>query len=97
MRNYDGSLKWERIEANLGRQGYVLDFSCAYFDKPPADFAWTGKETGWEMRRKIKAYCEAHGIADYKIVRNLSYLKDLHGSCVYELWVRRSEQTTSGV
>lgn len=89
MRNYDGSLKWERIEAALHRDGYAPDFSCASFNKPPADFDWSGLEGGWEMRRKLKAYCAAHAITDFRIVRNGSYLKDLHGGCVYELWTRR--------
>jgi hypothetical protein len=93
MRNYDGSMKWERIERELRRRGFSLDFSLAYFDKPPVDVGWTGKETGWEIRRKLKAYCGRQGIEDYEIVRNTSYLKDLHGDCVYELWVRRPPPT----
>ncbi|MCV9963890.1 hypothetical protein OIU34_18600 [Pararhizobium sp. BT-229] len=91
MRYYDGSAKWERIERELGRRGYVARFSLATFDRPPEDLGWTGKETGWEIRRKLKDYCLRHGITDYEIVRNTSYHKDLHGNCVYELWVRRPE------
>lgn len=95
MRHYDGSMKWERIERELRRRGYVLSFSLAYFDKPPEDLGWTGKETGWEIRRKLKNYCARHEVLDYEIVRNTSYHKDLHGDCVYELWVRRPEPTTT--
>lgn len=87
MRHYDGSLKWDKIERELARQGYVAKFSLAIFDNPPDDLGWTGKETGWEIRRKIKDYCARHKIADYRILRNTSYHKDLHGNCVYELWV----------
>jgi hypothetical protein len=93
MRRYDGSMKWERIERELRRRGYILSFSLAYFDKPPEDLCWIGKETGWEIRRKLKDYCARHEIRDYEIVRNTSYHKDLHGDCVYELWVRRPEPT----
>lgn len=87
MRHYDGSQKWDRIEADLRRNGYSLAFSCASFDRQPSDFQYTGRETGWEMRRKLKAYCDLHHIADFQIVRNTSYHADLHGA-VYELWTR---------
>lgn len=86
--SYDGSLAWDRIEADLRREGFVLSFSCASFDRPPADLEYTGLESGWEMRRILKDWCTRHGIADYRIVRNTSYHKDLHGSAVYELWTR---------
>lgn len=90
MRHYDGSSKWDRIEAGLRRDGYGLDFACAIFDKQPAELHYTGREDGWELRRKLKEYCAAVGITDFLIVRNTSYLHDLHGPRVYELWTRRS-------
>jgi hypothetical protein len=97
MRHYDGSRKWDRIERELGRQGYINQFSLAVFDNPPADLGWTGKETsGWEIRRKLKDYCVRHAIVDFKIVRNTSYHKDLHGDCVYELWVQRPVRAAQG-
>ncbi|CAB3974231.1 hypothetical protein BLA3211_07910 [Burkholderia aenigmatica] len=42
------------------------------------------------MRRKLKDWSSKHGVREYKIVRNTSYVRDLHGD-VYELWVKRSE------
>lgn len=85
--SYDGSQRWDRIEAALRRDGFTLSFSCATFDRQPPALGYTGLETGWELRRKLKAYCAAKGIADFEIVRNTSYHRDLHG-VVYELWVR---------
>jgi hypothetical protein len=91
MRHYDGSLRWDRVEASLRARGYVLEFACmASYGHIPGDLGYTGRENGWELRRKIKAWCAAHGIADYEILRNTSYLKDLHGAFVYELWVKPS-------
>lgn len=87
MRHYDGSRKWEAIESRLRRDGYTLLFSCASFDRQPDDFSYTGLESGWEMRRKLKAYCISHEMVDYRIVRNTSYHADLHG-VVYELWTK---------
>ena len=89
MKQFDGSRRWAEIEAALSRDGYITHFSCASFDKQPAELGYTGRESGWELRRKIKSYCSRNGISDYKIVRNTSYLSDLHGGAVYELWVRR--------
>ena len=89
MKQYDGSRRWAEVEAALGQAGYITLFACARFDKPPAELNYTGTESGWELRRKIKSYCSQNGIADYQIVRNTSYLSDLHGGAVYELWVRR--------
>jgi len=88
MRWYDGSGAADRTEATLRRDGYMLRFSCASFGTPPADLKYTGRETGWEMRRLLKDWCSRNGEADYRILRNTSYLKDLHGPCVYELWSR---------
>lgn len=88
MRHYDGSTRWNSIEADLRRQGFALRFSCATFDRQPEDFEWTGREDGWEMRRKIARWCSSHAISDYRIVRNTSYHRDLHGARTYELWTR---------
>lgn len=88
MRWYDGSMSWDRIEAQLRRDGYSLRFACASFDRQPDDFSYTGLETGWEMRRLLRDWCGRNGEADYRIVRNTSYHRDLHGSAVYELWTR---------
>lgn len=41
------------------------------------------------MRRKLKEWSAKHGVCDCKIVRNTSYVRDLHGD-VYELWVKRA-------
>ena len=89
MRNYDGSVRWSEIESTLERDGYGREFSCATFDRVPTDVGYTGLETGWELRRKLKAYCGKNGIEDFKLVRNTSYHRDLYGSAVYELWVRQ--------
>ena len=91
MRWYDGSMSWDRIEERLRRDGYVLRFSCASFDRQPADLAYTGKEDGWTMRRHLKDWCARNGETDYRIVRNTSYHRDLHGNAVYELWGRRPD------
>lgn len=87
--SYDGSLKWDRIESDLRRRGYALSFACTYGERQPAELGYTGRETGWEMRRKLKAYCKHAGITDYEIIRNGGYHADLHGNAVYELWVRQ--------
>lgn len=88
MRYYDGSLKWDKIEAGLCHDGYTKDFACSYLDKVPVDLQYTGRESGWELRRKLKVYCEKHDITEFRIVRNTSYHSDLHGQAVYELWTR---------
>ena len=80
---------FDRVEKKLTAMGYHYDFACTYSTKQPSDFYWTGKETGWEMRRKLKSWCATHSIRDYKIVRNTGYVHDLHGPAVYELWVRK--------
>ena len=84
--SYDGSRKWEDFEAAMRRGAYTLSFSCATFDTPPHEVGYTGRKTGWEMRRKLKEYCQSKKIARYEIVRNTSYHADLHGP-VYQLWV----------
>jgi hypothetical protein len=88
VRYYDGSVKWATAELSLSREGYGFNFACTYDTYIPSDFAFTGKESGWEIRRKMKAWCEKNGVTDYRVVRNTSYLRDLHGSRVYELWTR---------
>ncbi|CAB3753961.1 hypothetical protein [Paraburkholderia humisilvae] len=64
---------FERVELQLRAQGYSCKFACTY-DEPagsiPKDLLYTGKEGGWEMRRKIKAWCVKYGVTDYRIVRN---------------------------
>lgn len=87
MRHHDGSRRWDRIEHDLCRDGYVQQFRCLYGETVPDDFEYTGRETGWEMRRKIGDWCRRNGLADYVILRNTSYHRDLHGA-VYEAWVR---------
>lgn len=86
--SYDGSDRWAAVERLLTRDGFVRSFSCATFDTVPAAVGWTGRETGWELRRKLKAYCQGAGIKHFRIVRNSSYHRDLHG-IVYELWTYR--------
>jgi hypothetical protein len=89
VRGYDGSARWDAVETRLRHEGYALAFACTYSERQPDDFAYTGRETGWEMRRLLMAYCVRNAIVDYRIVRNTSYLRDLHGPAVYELWTRR--------
>lgn len=89
MRHFDGSQRWDVIERQLQAAGYALNFACTYGVRQPDDFDFDGKESGWEMRRKLKAWCKSHGISDFQIVRNTSYHADLHGRRVYELWTRR--------
>lgn len=82
---------FERIERQLLDEGYACEFACTYgapAGPVPQDLGYTGKEGGWEMRRKLKAWCIAHGVTEYRIVRNTGYVRDLHGD-VYELWVKR--------
>lgn len=87
MRHQDGSRKWARIERDLQIDGYVQQFRCMYGETVPDDFKYIGRETGWEMRRKIKDWCRRNGLSDYVILRNTSYHRDLHGA-VYEVWAR---------
>ena len=87
MRHQDGSFKFAMIERALRRDGYALEFACRYGEHVPEDVGYTGRETGWEVRRKLKAWCAAHGHADFRILRNTSYHRDLIGA-VYELWLR---------
>lgn len=83
---------FEKIERQLNDDGYVCAFACTYGEPSgpvPKDLGRTGKEGGWEMRRKLKIWTAKHGVRECKIVRNTSYVRDLHGD-VYELWVKRS-------
>jgi hypothetical protein len=86
---------FEFVEMRLRKEGYACEWSC--MNAPgcdgggkqwPDDFEWKGSESGWEMRRKIKAWCAKHDVKDFRIVRNTGYCRDLHG-VVYELWIRR--------
>lgn len=95
MRHQDGSFKFEMIERGLRRDGYDLEFSCRYGEDLPGDLGYTGRETGWETRRKLKAWCSLKGHTDYRILRNTSYHRDLHGP-VYELWLRRPAAPAPG-
>lgn len=92
MRHQDGSLRWAKIEAGLRRAGYALEFACRYGEDQPEDLGWHGRETGWETRRLLKAWCRRHGLTDTVILRNTSYHQDLIGP-VYELWVRTPAAT----
>jgi hypothetical protein len=83
---------FDKVTYQLEADGLHLMFACTYTDDYPKDLGWTGKEGGWEMRRKLKAWCVKHEIVDYKIVRNTGYVRDLHGD-VYELWARQSDRT----
>jgi hypothetical protein len=89
--SYDGSVKWQHVEAALARDGFALTFACTYGESLPADLEYTGRETGWELRRKLKSYCASHGITNFQIIRNTSYHRDLHGNAVYELWTRPNQ------
>lgn len=73
--------------ADQSPKGMALAFACTYGGGAPAELGFHGKESGWELRRKIKAYCKAQNWVSYKIVRNTSYVRDLHGPAVYELYV----------
>lgn len=84
---------FERVEQQLCADGYRLEFACTHTEPQPADLGITGKEGGREKRRKIKAWCQAHSLTNFKIVRNTGYVRDLHGD-VYELWVRPSGQAS---
>lgn len=86
---YDGSSRWDAIEGGLRRDGYGFSFACTYGERQPDDFSFTGRETGWEMRRKLRDWCANHGVTDFRIVRNTSYRADLHGPRVYELWTKK--------
>jgi hypothetical protein len=87
VRHQDGSRRWDRIERDLRRDGYVQQFRCMYGEAVPDDFQYTGRETGWELRRKIRDWCRTNGMPDHVILRNTSYHRDLHGA-VYEAWTR---------
>lgn len=80
--------KFESIVRQLEADGFRLEFSCTHGEEIPSELGFTGRENGWEIRRKIKEWCLLHHLDDYQIVRNTSWVKDLHG-VVYELWVKR--------
>ena len=96
---------FEFVEMRLSREGYRCEWSCmSELDHSngrnvrywPEDFDWNGKESGWEMRRKIKAWCVKHDVRDYKIVRNTKYCSNLHG-VVYELWTHIRDKVRRAV
>lgn len=69
-------------------QGMSLVFACTFGTSQPPDLGFTGNEkTGWEVRRKIAAWCKSKCISNFKILRNTTYVRDLHGPAVYELYV----------
>lgn len=76
------------------RDGYRLHFECTYGGGIPNDLHVGAAIGGWELRRRLKAWCESHGITDYIIYRATDYVKDLHGKAVYELWVRSYDRKT---
>lgn len=78
---------FEFEEMRLRKLGYRQEWACTYDGGYPSDLVWSNKLNGWEMRRAIKAWCEKHGVVDYRIVRNRGYQHDLRGDAVYELWV----------
>lgn len=78
---------FDKVISKLEADGYRLQFACTYTDEVPKDLGYTGCENGWAMRRKLKAWCTAQNVKQYKIVRHTSYVQDLHGT-VYELWIR---------
>lgn len=83
----------ERVERQWRREGYDIMFACTHGEPCgpiPKAIGYTGLEGGWEMRRKLRAWCKAKGISDYRILRNTGYVRDLHGD-VYELWCKRSD------
>lgn len=63
-------------------------------DGCPKDFVFPSSNNGWVMRRAIKSWIEGHPdiFKNYcwKIVRANGYWRDLHGSFVYEIWVREA-------
>ncbi|MFZ3481886.1 hypothetical protein [Sphingomonas sp. 3-13AW] len=69
-----------------------MRFSCASFDCPPDDLIYTGNESGWEMRRLITDWCTRNAVTEYRILRNTSYHRDLHGPRVYELWTKTNQK-----
>lgn len=69
-------------------RGMRFEFACTYAGGSPPDLGYTGLEvSGWEVRRKIIEWCKRKGINQYQIVRNTTYVKDLHGPAVYELYI----------
>lgn len=89
----DRHTSFHAYEAELRAAGYICSFSCTYGGGAPQTFQWTGKETGWEMRRKLKKWALDNRIEDFKIVRNPSWVRDLHG-IVYELWIPHTNPAT---
>lgn len=89
-----GDSKGNHAERNrMVQEGYHPLFECTYGGGIPSDLDLNAKLPGWEMRRRLKAWCHAHGIADYIIFRATDYVKDLHGPSVYELWVKNQDAT----
>lgn len=78
-----------KARSRMVRDGYQPHFECTYGGGIPDDLDIGAVLTGWEMRRRLKAWCERHAISDYIILRATDYVKDLHGPAVYELWVRK--------
>ena len=96
---FGNSPKGQDATYALRQAGYSLRFSCTHspvtacgsgwelpddFDWPEGDYA----ASGWAWRRSIKTWVKKHGITDYRILRNTTYIPDLHGPRVYELWTK---------
>lgn len=92
----DRFTSFHALERQLHRDGYYCKFSCTYDAGAPDDLIWSSDDSGWEMRRKLRAWAEKHNITDYRIVRNTSWVRDLHG-IVYELWVPHKKKDQAEV
>lgn len=95
MRNYDGKEKSQAARARIEAKGYTMLFTTLYTDKGcPAEVMKASNGTGWETRKAIKVWAEKTGVSDYLILRATDYLRDLHGTRTYEVFVRNQEANT---
>lgn len=74
-------------------RGYLREIAYAFhfFEDLPRDFKVDKPETGWNIRRAMKEWCEKREITDYIIYKNRSYVKDIHGPYIYELYVKQQK------
>jgi len=91
--SYNGPITAELESHALIVQGYELYVALTYTEWPWGE----GLDeilgnpltlSGWEIRRRLKKWASEKNY-DIKIRRATEYHEDLHGSRVYEIWMKR--------
>lgn len=95
MRNYDGVHACQTTRREIERAGYVCAFTTLFSDSSCPTEVLKCKHDGWAIRRAMKAWAKSQGVEDYRIFRATDYLRDLHGSATYEMFVKRATPPTN--